>query len=179
MNSILDSVKHFIADFRVRRLNKLQKKNPVSFNNFINSSVEFFIILPEGQSKDEAVNDLFSFLLSHGKRVSVFTTIEDFNYFPFRMKTQLIDYTLGEITKFNLPDKNLAQRLHKRKFDVAIDLNLSENVFYSTIMNLIKAKFLIGFNKENSDTYYNVQIHGNLNNPKLAYENLVKSIRMF
>lgn len=179
MNSILDPVKQFVANFQVRRINKLQKKNPVSFNNFIDHSVEFFIILPQGKSRDESVNDLFSFLLSHSKRVSVFATVEDFNYFPFRMKTQLIDYTLGEITKFNLPDKNLAQRLHKRKFDVAIDLNLSENIFYSTIMNLIKAKFLIGFSKENSDTYYNVQINGDLNNPKLAYENLLKSLRMF
>ncbi|NOX16894.1 MAG: glycosyltransferase family 9 protein [Chlorobi bacterium] len=179
MASLVDSIKNIAANIQLRQLEKGKSSEPVEFNNFMKRAKEFLIILPAEKNYAEEADDIFTFLITQEKKVSVFTTIERYNFFPFRMKTQLIDFTEDEINKVGLPAKSLQTRLLKRRFDAAIDLTIERNNFLASIIRITNAKYKIGFEKENSDSIYNVQITADKEKPGASYAKLLSALKLF
>ena len=68
--------------------------------------------------------------------------------------------------------------MRDKSFDIVIDLNIEENLFYSAAANIFKSEFRIGFVKNDSDLYYNFQIPHEINN-EFSYRNLLNSLAMF
>lgn len=83
-------------------------------------------------------------------------------------------------TWLKLPSRDLISRIHKEKFDVAFDLNLSDDVFMSYLCRRSEAKISVGFSKPNSDPFYDMQIKMPTNGDlKKAYWVLINTIKMF
>ena len=93
-------------------------------------------------------------------------------------KSKAFGHGLNDINKINLPSKRMILKLLKNKFDVILDLNRKEQLFYSYITGKISAKIRIGFTKRLSDKTYNIQISNNETNLKISYKNLLNCLKM-
>jgi ADP-heptose:LPS heptosyltransferase len=69
--------------------------------------------------------------------------------------------------------------LSAKEFDVVIDLNINENIFYSVITSMANTRFRVGFKKRNSERFYNLIIINNEIKPEISYRNLLNSLQMF
>ncbi len=122
---------------------------------------------------------LLKFYLIHKKRITLFLPDHKYNLIPEKEKYRYISFLPQQITKLFLPDKNLIERLQERVFDALIDLNRSEDVFYSAISSIVKAKLKAGFVKGNSERYYNLLFQNKITDPESSYRNLLNSLQMF
>ena len=78
-----------------------------------------------------------------------------------------------------MPNKNLVNRLRRKEFDVVIDLNRGEDVFYSAITNVVGSKIRVSFEKEYSGEYYNIQIADKKTDPEVVYRSFLNYLKMF
>jgi hypothetical protein len=65
------------------------------------------------------------------------------------------------------------------QFNVSIDLNRKDNLFHSYSVCVVKTRLKIGFVKNDSDKFYNLQIINHEDNPEISYENFLNCLKMF
>lgn len=140
-------------------------------------SSAFFILMPEKEEEFRAALEFINCLTKAGKRVILFAN--KIQSVILGQDYPLVEVAVEDITKLGLPSKKLTNILAQKKFDVVIDLNISENLFYSVAANIVSSSYRIGFNKENSDRFYNLQIINNEINSAISYRNLLNSLQMF
>ena len=176
---MLENLKLWIARFIVRR--KYLKKNlePIVFNNAITQAVYFLVILPDSEKEFNYSFDLLRFLIIHRKSVTLFLPEYKYNLIPEKEKYKLITFNPHQKNKLDLPDSSLINSLQNKTFDVVIDLNRKENIFYSAVTNIVKSKLRISFNKEHSGAYYNFLFADTHNNPEVAFRNMLNFLQMF
>lgn len=162
-------------------LKKKLKKKPVelsNFKNFIKNSSKILLILPDDKANWDFLIKIFDFLIKSEKQLSLFLPENQFSSMPVKQKVQSLTYNDNDVSRLNLPRKSLSRKLRYHSFDVIIDLNVEENLFYSAVANLVKSNFRVGFIKSDSDLYYNFQIPCEINN-EISYRNLLNSLTMF
>ena len=159
---------------------KLKKKTveQSNFNNFIKNSNNILLILPDDKANWDFLIQIFDFLLKSEKQLFLFLPENQFSSMPMKQKVQSLTYNDNDVSRLNLPRRSLSRKLKYHSFDVIIDLNIEENLFYSAVANLVKSNFRIGFKKNDSDLYYNFQIPYEINN-EISYRNLLNSLTMF
>lgn len=152
---------------------------PHSFSGCVQDASSFLIVMPEG---DEDFTNAMGFadtIRKKGKKVSLFVKEDKIaslwhnNYYSY------IQVNPADLTRLELPKRKFALMLRREKFDVVIDLNIPENIYCSVAANLVDSKYRIGFQKRNSDNFYNLQIINNEINSALSYRNLLNSLQMF
>jgi len=102
-----------------------------------------------------------------------------YNLIPDKEKFRFISFLPHQISRFYLPEKNLVLRLNAKEYDVVIDLNRTENIFFSAIANIVKSKIRVSFVKEFSENYYNLQIINKKNDSEASYKGFLSYLRMF
>jgi len=65
------------------------------------------------------------------------------------------------------------------RFDVIIDSNRDENLFYRYIAKSLNTNIKIGFARIDSDNYFNFQVTNKQNDPETSYKNLLDCLKMF
>jgi hypothetical protein len=150
-----------------------------TYTNFAKNSDRFLLILP--QLENDYMNSLqvIDSLLKEKKKVSIVIKDLKVNHLLSQYKVDYIDFGTKDILRFDLPSKKLVQALKEKTYDVVIDLNMGENIFSGIIANLCLSNYRIGFKKENSDKFYNIQIINNESNSAISYRNLLNSLQMF
>lgn len=93
---------------------------------------------------------------------------------PAKFRNKAIGFAVNEVSKLNLPTHKLTERLQEKLFDVVIDLNREENLFYSYTANIVKSKIRIGFKKRKADVYYNFVVEGSDSDSVKTYNNFFK-----
>ena len=176
---MFENLKLKLARFIVSK--KYLKKNlePIVFNNVITQAVYFLVILPENEKEFHHSLELLRFLNIHRKSITIFLPEHKYNLVPEKEKYKLIAFDPLHKSRLNLPAPMLINSLHDKTFDVVIDLNRRENIFFSAVANIVHSKLRIGFNKENSGIYYNFLLSDTQNNPEVAYRNLLNFLQMF
>ena len=176
---MFENLKLKLARFIVRR--KYLKKNlePIIFNNSITQAVYFLIVLPESEKEFRLSFDLLKFFLIHHKSVTVFVPEHRVGLIPEKEKYKIIAFNPLQKNKLNLPDQSLINSLQNKTFDVVIDLNRQENIFFSTVANIVHSKLRISFNKENSGAYYNFLFADTQKDPEVDYRNMLNFLQMF
>ena len=95
-------------------------------------------------------------------------------------RSQVIRVLVPEVTVFYLPRREVIDRVNKRRYDVAIDLNLDLILPSAYICKESNARVRIGFASRRADTFYNFQIQPD---PTLSkqhlYDRLAKFLQMF
>ena len=160
-----------------RRLKKKSVEQS-NFSRFFKNSSKILLVLPADEANWDLLNQTFDFLLKSEKELSLFLPENRFSSMPHKQKVHSLTYTENDVSKFHLPGRSLSRKLKYHLFDVVIDLNTEENLFYCAVANLVKSNFRIGFVKKNSDLYYNFQIPSEINN-EISYRNLLNSLTMF
>jgi hypothetical protein len=83
-------------------------------------------------------------------------------------------------TWLGLPSHDIISLLRHENFDIAFDLNFSDDIFMSYLCRRSEAKISVGFSKTNCDHFYDMQIKMPANGDmKKAYEVLTNTIKMF
>jgi hypothetical protein len=157
------------------------KRKPVTrsnFKGFVKNSIRILLIIPENRENWNYLKPIIKFLKDSEKEISIFLPESGLSSFPVKRKLRPITFKEEEISKLNLPVKNLREKLANLSFDITIDFNIAENLFYSAVANYVKSDYRIGFIKNDSDLYYNFQIPSEINN-EISYRNLLNSLTLF
>ncbi|MBI5020112.1 MAG: hypothetical protein HZB59_01615 [Ignavibacteriales bacterium] len=95
-------------------------------------------------------------------------------------RCEIIRLDPPDINRFSLPTKTILQRIFKREYDVAIDLNLDFALHTAYICKASRAKIRVGFAGPVSDTFYNIILNLNKERtPQALYEKFAECLAMF
>jgi hypothetical protein len=111
-----------------------------------------------------------AFIFTHDFRVSLI---------PLKYRPHVIEYGVGDTNRLNLASKKLTDKIMQQHYHAVIDLNIKDNIFYSHLISMLDLQVKIGFKKNNSDNYYNIQVNNVESNPEKSYKNLVNCLQMF
>jgi hypothetical protein len=150
-----------------------------SFNNFVENSVDYILILPLNELDFKNSFDVAKYFKIHKKNVTLFLPEYRKNLISISNEYKTISYNLNEISKLGLPNKLLKEKISNYKFDVLVDLERDENLFLASVTSMINAKFKVGFKKNNIDNLYNFQLVNTKINSEISYRNLLNSLKMF
>ncbi len=176
---MLQSFYEKIGAFILRRRAEKEARKENSFNNFVENSLKFLVILPFDDVVFSEAEPILHYLRDRNKSVSLLLHEHKINMVQNKSSFKFVSFTNEDINRIYLPGKGLAEKLVKGKFDVVIDLNLKVNLFSFAVSYLAKSKFKIGFTKKNSDYYYNFQIPPDQTKIDNSYGNLVNCLKMF
>jgi len=157
-------------------IKSLDKSN---FNHFITDGYDYLIILPTNEIDFSNSFDVAKYFSIHKKNVTLFIPDLKRNTVKLINNYKIIDYNINDFSKLGLPNKKYISELSKHSFDVLIDLEREENIFISAIAGLVKAKFKVGFKKDEIDNLYNFQLINSKLNSEISYRNLLNSLKMF
>ena len=176
---MFEGLKRKIAHYLIRR--KYLRKNiqQLVFTNIISGSHDLFIVMPKEDKDFFHSLDILKYYQIHKKVITLFLPEYKYSLIPEKEKFKFISYHPHQVTRFNLPDKNLVSRLTGKEFDIVIDLNRKENVFFSAISNIVQSKIRVSFEKELSGRYYTMQITDKQSEPELSYRSFLSYLKMF
>jgi len=176
---MFEKVKKQISKFIVRRSYHSKVRQIINFNNFVKDSIDYLFLMPEDDADFRNCFDLIRYFIIHKKNVTIFLPEHKYNLIPQKDKYKIITYNLHEVTKFSLPTHSLIENIKRKSFDIVIDLNRDEHIYYEAIINVIDSLYRVGFTKTNSDKYYNFQVADDRSSPEIAYRKLLESLLMF
>ncbi|MHB1686484.1 MAG: hypothetical protein ACYCVH_03805 [Ignavibacteriaceae bacterium] len=176
---MLDNVKNKITFFIINYRLKKKHFTKQSFTDVFKKSDSFFILLPEDEIDFHHSIDALNFFETHNKKFFIFTNDFRISLLPAKLRSNSFDFGLKDVTFLKLPSKQLATKLSEINADVVIDLNRKENLFFSYTANLAETKVRIGFEKNNSDKFYNMQFANGKENSEFFYKNFLNCLRMF
>ncbi|HEX2865744.1 MAG TPA: hypothetical protein VHO03_01820 [Ignavibacteriales bacterium] len=183
-NGLLEKFRRIVGYLIAERtlLNKKsdnQSESPHSFSGFLQEAESFLIFMPDSKDDFKHAMTFADIIRKKGKKVSLFVKEDKITSLWQNSYYSYIQVNPGDKTRLELPKRKFALMLRKEKFDVVIDLNIPENIYCSVAANLVSSSYRIGFQKRNSDKFYNLQIINNEINSALSYKNLLNSLQMF
>jgi hypothetical protein len=175
---MIDTLKEKAARFII---NKTPKKNfdQRSFSSIFTKTYSFLILMPTDERDFRLVFPILEYLREQRKNIVVMTYDFRISLLQPYFKTNAIEHGLKDLTAFNLPSRSMINKLSQMRFDVIIDTNREEVLYYSFVAKSINAQVKIGFVRPDSDKYFNFQIANNRNDPEVSYRNLLHSLKMF
>lgn len=170
-----NKIANYIVDKRLKHKKGLNQ----SFSNLIEKSFTFLVVMPEEEKDFRNCQYVLKFLDENGKHITIFSLDFRRNLIHQKYRPATIEYGLTDYSKLKLPSKRLVDELSVKEFNAVIDLNRGENLFCSYASNLVNSSLRIGFRKNNSDRYYNIQIADTADNPEISYKNFINCLQMF
>lgn len=176
---MFEGIKRKIGHFVVKKKYLHKNIEQLAYNNVISNAKDFFLIMSNSDKDFYHSLEILKFFQNQKKVITLFLPEHKYNLIPDKEKFKFISFLPHQISRFHLPDKNLVARLLTKEFDVVIDLNRSENIFFSAITNIVKSKIRISFVKEMSESYYNLQIVDKQGDSEVSYKSFLNYLQMF
>ncbi|MEP0861067.1 MAG: hypothetical protein HRF52_06480 [Ignavibacterium sp.] len=176
---MIELIKKKTAEIIVSGKLKHQKNPELSFSSALKKSFSFLVLMPADEKDYRESFQILDYLDNQGKTLTILTNDFRVSLLPAKFRNKAIGFAITDVSKLNLPTHKLTERLQEKLFDVVIDLNREENLFYSYIANVVKSKIRIGFKKRKADSYYNFLVDGSDNDSAKSYNNFLNCIKMF
>ena len=176
---MIDLIKEKTARYFISRKLKNVVLDQQPFEAALKHSGAFLVLMPEDEKDFRTSFLVLDYLEQLNKTIKVLTRDFKISLLPAKYRNKTVEIGIADINKLNLPNNKLVNRLEEMRFDGVIDLNRMDNLFYSYITNLVKAKLRIGFVKKGSDNYYNFQIANDEVDPEKSYNNFLNCLKMF
>jgi hypothetical protein len=175
---MFNGLKRKIAERIIKR--KVAKGNQTvrEFNNFISNASSFLFLLPEENELLLEALEVVNYFKIHRKHCVVILNEININR-PDLAKFEKISYSENDVGKFDLPAKDLQNKLKAKKYDVLIDLTFDKNPFLLALASFANAEFKIAFANPKAELYANLIFPADLKNPEISYRNLLNSLGMF
>jgi len=177
--SISDFLKSIAAKYKINQSIKHKFSEKMDFSYQFKKANTILVLMPEEEVDFHHSIKLLDYLNQQSKNVTIMTKDFRVSLINPKLRQGLIEYEIRDISKIKLPKKKLLAKLCEKNFDVVIDLNRNENLFYSFAVSQIKSKLKIAFEKKNSDKFYNFQVAFNGKESEEAYKYLVNCLEMF
>jgi hypothetical protein len=176
---MIELIKDKIAGVIVSGKLKSHENTLQSFDNIFSKSFTYFIVMPEDESDFNHSFEVLNFLDSNRKTPIAFTFEYKVSLLPQKFRARAIGYNLADVSRLKLPSASLIKKLNAMNYNVVLDLNRTESIFNSYAANLVKAPVRIGYQKNNSDKYYNLQFNIDEASPEISYKKLLNCLQMF
>jgi len=152
---------------------------PVNFNDFNKNALNYLVIIPENDEDFKNSFIVVKHLVELKKNVTLFISEHRYSLVPEREKYRVMSFSMQQMTRLRLPDEILREKLQKKQFDVVLNLNRYDDVFFNAITFLFNASYRVGFKNGEISDFFSLQVPLNEKNSKLSYENLLNSLKMF
>jgi hypothetical protein len=172
-------LKERAARFIVKRRVQVGEFSQRNFSAIFSKTYSFLILMPANESDFRFVFPVLEYLREQRKNIVVMTYDFRVSLLQPYFKTNAIEHGLKDETQLKLPSKKMLDKLSNMRFDVIIDANRDEILYYSYIAKSLTANVKIGFVRSDSDKYFNFQIINKQNDPETSYRNLLDSLKMF
>jgi hypothetical protein len=176
---LIDDLKNKMGYLIFKKKIFKEYKSARSYTDFVEKSVNYLIILPLNDPDFANSFDIAKYFKIHKKDITLFLPEHKVNLGNISSKYKYISYDIDDITRFGLPTKKFTERLREHSFDVIIDLERDNNLFFAAITSLIDADFKVGFKKPEMENLYNFQMVNTKINSEISYRNLLNSLKMF
>lgn len=150
-----------------------------NFSSIFAKTYSFLVLMPANESDFRFVFPILEYLREQRKNIVVMTYDYRVSLLQPYFKTNAIEHGVKDETKLNLPSKKLLEKLTNMRFDVIIDTNRAEILYYSYIAKSLNSNVKIGFVRSDSDKYFNFQVINKQNDPETSYKNLLDCLKMF
>lgn len=158
---------------------KRKREQILASNQFITRSHFFTLILPEEEKDFLASLKIIDHLLQQKKDVTIILNNAKAHYIHQKYSIREIEYYQTDKNNLGLPVKKFREQLASLRSDVVMDLSRGESYFHISAAYCIKAKYVIGFEKPDSDKFYSIQLRINESTPEISYKNFLNCIQMF
>jgi len=176
---MIATLKEQAARFIVKKKIPQNDFHQKDFSSIFTRTYSFLILMPLDEKDFRLVFPVLEYLREQRKNLIVLTNDFRISLLQPYFKTNSIEHGIKDITKLNLPSKNFLNKLSKMRFDVIIDMNRKEVLYYSFIAKSLNAQVKIGFVRSDSDKYFNFQVVNNQNDPEISFQNLLNCLKMF
>ena len=167
-----------VARFRFRK----SREKIISFTQSVSSARQALLIRPLEPEMQLHTNMIVLLLKQKfgDDNITVVTLDQHTDIARVLPGSSMIKVAATDQTLFFLPRRELIERIARRKYDLAIDLNLDLVVPSAYICKESKARVRVGFVSKRADVFYNFQIQRDpALNRQLIYDRLAKCLRMF
>jgi len=175
IEALKNKAARFIVKKRIPEIDFHQR----NFSSVFTKTYSFLILMPANERDFRLVFPILEHLKEQRKNIIVMTHDFRISLLQPYFKTNAIEHGLNDITKLNLPSKGLLHKLSNMRFDVLIDTNRDEILYYSYVAKSLDVPLKIGFVRKNSDGYFNFQVVSKQNDPEISYKNLLDCLKMF
>lgn len=175
LSSLKEKIAHSFLDWKI----KGHEYEAQSFTEFFRKSFNFLILMPQDDTDFAHSTQVLSFLEDRKKHVTIFTFDFRVSLLPLKYRPKVIEHTATNKNSFKLPSGKVIDRIKNMTFQVVIDLNRKENLFYSYIASVVNAPIKIGFAKPDADRFYNFQIKNDVEEAELAYKSFLNCLEIF
>ena len=176
---MIDLLKKKTAELIVAGKLKHKAHSEITFSSAFKKSFSILILMPQNDKDYRESFQILDYLESQGKTLTILTNDFRVSLLPAKYRNKAIGFALTEISKLKLPSHKLIERIRNKSFDVVIDLNREENLFYSYIANVVKSKIRVGFKKRKAESYYNFLVEVSDSDSTKSYINFLNCIKMF
>jgi Family of unknown function (DUF6913) len=177
--ALTDFFKSKIAQYLVNKSINNQTIDERAYSSLLKNSYSFLVMMPNEEVDFHHSIYVIEYLNKESKHVTIMTRDYRVSLINPKLRPNIIEYEIRDISKIKLPTKKLISKLSEKNFDVVIDLNRKENLFYSYAVSQAKSQLKIGFEKKGSDKFYNFQVSYKGKEPEEAYKYLVNCLQMF
>ena len=176
---MIGKLKDKLGELFIKKNLKMKEHEVQSFRNFFKKSFNFLILMPEDETDFSYSVEVIKFLDANKKHSHILTYDYRVSLLPLKIRPSVIEHGIDDINKLKLPNKKFMGKIADLNINAVLDLNRKPNLFYSYTANLVDAPIRVGFAKENSDDFYNIQIINNDEPPEISYRNFLNCLKMF
>jgi len=176
---MIASLKERAARFIVKKRVPVGEFSQRNFSSIFAKTYSFLVLMPANESDFRFVFPILEYLREQRKNIVVMTYDFRVSLLQPYFKTNAIEHGLRDETKLSLPAKKLLEKLSNMRFDVVIDTNREEILYYSYVAKSLNSQVKIGFARSDSDKYFNLQVINKQNDPEASYKNLLDCLKMF
>lgn len=176
---MIATLKEQAAKFVIRRKTPITEFSQRNFASLLSKTYSFLVLMPAKESDFRFVFPILEYLREQRKNIVVMTYDYRVSLLQPYFKTNAIEHGVKDETKLSLPSKKLLEKLSSMRFDVIIDSNREEVLFYSYIAKSLNSQVKVGFSRSDSDKYFNLQVINKQNDPETSYKNLIECLKMF
>jgi hypothetical protein len=176
---MIATLKERAARFIVKKRVPVGEFSQRNFSSIFAKTYSFIVLMPASESDFKCVFPVLEYLREKRKNVVVMTYDYKVSLLQPYFKTNAIEHGVKDETKLSLPSKKLLDKLSNMRFDVVIDTNREEILYYSYVAKSLNSQVKIGFARSDSDKYFNLQVINKQNDPEASYKNLLDCLKMF
>ncbi len=177
---LIERIKYNIGEKLLNRDIKKRNYSQNLLSSFFTESVDVLILLPESNVIFPLGLDVARFFKIHKKNVTLLLPEHKRNLLANNFDYSFITFGVDSVTSLYLPNDRLISTVEKNEFDLFVDLEKNDSIFYSAIALNVNSKFKMAlFPKNGREDIYNLLLNFNETNYENSFRNLLNSIQMF
>ncbi|GEM_PF-4511933 len=163
----------------LHQIRKQKSEEQRIFNNFFNRVKTVIILLPFEENLLKPALEVARFLQIHKKYVTFFVPDYKQNLLPNYENYHFISYQQKDISFFYLAKNEIISKFKDENFDLLINLDKTECLFYASIILKINAEIKISLKNDDFEDLFNLIFQSKETNPENSFKNLLNSFQMF